>query len=418
MFAAAVLVAVASAVVVGRAEAVAAPSGAVEESDAVAAINEYRAMSGLAVRRPLAAPIVWPGDGSTTSLDRFIVETPDPLPMCGWNSGGGLPVVALMPEATTTASATISGPGGPLQTCTLFDKNVTDTTAKAILAGDNVVTVLPRSPLAAGTYRVRIATDVRVVSRSFTVDPDTVRPTIVGPARLPPLIVTPIVASGPTSVGVPTSMTTATTMVIGPAGGYRSVAPSKLVDTRDGQPGTGPTRGGVIRVQVAGQGSVPTDARAISANFTAVESAEDGYLTEYPCAGRAVGLDGQLHRWFGHGQRSAGSARCCGWRVRVLECRNRSRDRCHRICVAVIARAVHADGSGTRTRHAHRLPVVKRLSAGETLEVQFAGVDTGVPLGQERWRSTSLQSTQMLTRSSPRTGVRRIGRWIRRSIPM
>ena len=372
-------------------------------------------LSGLSVRRRLAAPILWPGDGSTTSLDRFIVETPDPLPMCGWSSGGGLPVLALMPEATNNASATISGPAGPLQTCTLFDKNVTDPTAKAILAGDNVITVLPRNALVAGTYTVRITTDVRVVSWSFTVDPNAIRPLNVAPVVLgvvAPIVaaiitpaLTPDVTPSRMALGVPTSTTTATTTgtttattamttgvpistgtigattVIGPAGGYRPVAPFRLVDTRDGPLGSRPTRGRITRVQVAGQGSVPADARAVSANFTAVGSMQDGYLTAYPCTPMAPVASTVNFTAVSVTANAALVPLDVSGGVCVFSSATTD-------LVIDVSGYVSPSSPGRftptgpvrafDTRLGYRSS--GRLSAGETLEVQIAGTDTGVPL--------------------------------------
>ena len=40
-------------------------------------------------RRKLSQPILFPGNGTTTNLNRFIVESPDPLPFCGWSGSGG-----------------------------------------------------------------------------------------------------------------------------------------------------------------------------------------------------------------------------------------------------------------------------------------------------------------------------------------
>ena len=45
-----------------------------------------------------AAPVVWPGNGTTTSLNHFIAETPNPVTYCGWTGGAGLPVIAMMPD--------------------------------------------------------------------------------------------------------------------------------------------------------------------------------------------------------------------------------------------------------------------------------------------------------------------------------
>ena len=38
-----------------------------------------------------ANPILFPGNGTTTNLDRFVVESPSPMTFCGWTGSAGLP---------------------------------------------------------------------------------------------------------------------------------------------------------------------------------------------------------------------------------------------------------------------------------------------------------------------------------------
>jgi hypothetical protein len=225
----------------------------------------YRAGATLDILRGLDytvprsnTPVLFPGDGSTTNLDRFYVESPSPLTFCGWPNGGGLPTIAMMPENFTSVTGSITGPNGPLQTCTLSRLN-TSGVAQAILAGDNAVVVMPRDPLAPGTYRVTARTSARTVSWSFTVDP------AVADAPLAP---------------VPN------TQVIGPSSGFVPLQPRRIVDTRTA---VGTTRlvGGQSRpIQVTGRGGVPGGSTAVSANLTVVGSAAAGYLTVFPCGTR------------------------------------------------------------------------------------------------------------------------------------
>ena len=119
-----------------------------------------------------ASPVVFPGNGATTSLTRFVAESPDPRSFCGW--GGqrvGLPLIALMPSNVTTASATLSGPAGPVPTCVLHKAN-TSGTASAILGGDNAVVVVPATPLTTGTYTVSVVSNGGTANWSFNVDPN------------------------------------------------------------------------------------------------------------------------------------------------------------------------------------------------------------------------------------------------------
>ncbi|MBV1894045.1 MAG: CAP domain-containing protein, partial [Ilumatobacteraceae bacterium] len=94
-------------------------------------------------------PVVFPGNGATTSLTRFVAETPDPRIDCGWNGQTvGLPLLALMPAGVSSATASLTGPTGPIPTCVLHASN-TSGTASSILGGDNAVIVMPNAPLAA-----------------------------------------------------------------------------------------------------------------------------------------------------------------------------------------------------------------------------------------------------------------------------
>lgn len=204
-------------------------------------------------------PTLFPGHGTTTNLDRFVNETPNPLDFCGWTGGGGLPVIALMPEGFSTASGTMSGPSGALETCVLHPGNTTGV-AQQILARDHGVVVMARHPLDPGVHTVNVTTSARQVSWSFTVDPS------VADAPLTP---------------VPT------TRSIGPRSGFTPLAPVRLVDTRSGLGGTRLSPGTSLVVQVAGQAGAPRNTTAVSVNLTATNAAGSGYVTLHPCSGAA-----------------------------------------------------------------------------------------------------------------------------------
>jgi hypothetical protein len=213
-------------------------------------------LSGLANVPTPSDPIVWPADGMSTSLSRFIVESPDPRPFCGYSSGGGLPVIAMMPEAVSWAQASIVGPSGPLETCALSGAN-TSGVARSILNGDNAVIAMPRNPLEPGAHTVTVTTNARTVSWTFKVDPDAALGAVVPPPTASP---------------------------IGSPAAFQAVTPTRLVDTRIGL-GSTPIRGGVTRtIQVTGRAGVPTTATAVSANFTAVVPDGAGYLTVWNCS--------------------------------------------------------------------------------------------------------------------------------------
>lgn len=216
-------------------------------------------------------PILWPGNGTTTSLNRFVTEFPDPMKMCGWTAPAGLPVIALLPYAPSNVSGSMSGPSGNLQVCVLHAGNVSDPTAGAILRGDNAVIVIPRQPLSPGLHRVSVQTAAGPVNWSFTVDPN--------------------VASGastPTPTPTPTPAPPApTTSVIGKQGGIEVLAPSRLVDSRLGLGTTRLRPGAPARIKVAGRNGVPGDASAVAVNITAVAPSSGGWFSAYPCSAQA-----------------------------------------------------------------------------------------------------------------------------------
>eukprot|EP01041_Mallomonas_annulata_P021293 gene21293-41315_t len=215
-------------------------------------------LRGLGPSTPRTQPVLFPGNGSTTSLNKFVVETPDPRTYCGWSTSQatGLPVIALMPEAVNgNVTATVSGPTGVLETCALSRLN-TDGTAQAILAADNAIVAVPRNPLAEGTYTVTVTSQSRSVTWSFTVDPDAAFGTI-----------TPAPTASPS----------------GPAVGFQPLSPARVVDTRENLGATRLEAGVVKTLQISGRGGVPTGASAVSANFTIVGQQGGGYLTVWNC---------------------------------------------------------------------------------------------------------------------------------------
>jgi uncharacterized protein YkwD len=207
-------------------------------------------------------PVVFPGNGATTSLTRFIAETPDPRTFCGW--GGktvGLPLIALMPAGVTSAAATLNGPNGPVPTCVLH-KNNTSGTASAILGGDNAVVVVPATQLTSGTYTVGVTSNGGNANWSFKVDP-TAPLSVAPPAPPAPLTNTTALADE-----MP----------------FQPVTPFRFADSRSNVRLARLPANKQIRVRIAGQAGLPTDMTAVSANFTGVGAPAPGYLTASNCA--------------------------------------------------------------------------------------------------------------------------------------
>jgi len=210
----------------------------------------------------LGTPVVFPGNGATTSLTRFIAETPDPRTFCGWGSQTvGLPLIAMMPSNVTTASATLVGPGGPVPTCVLHKANTTGT-ASSILGGDNAIVVVPASPLTKGDYKVSVDSNGGTANWGFAVDPA---------AKLVPAQPAPPAPLGDT--GALTSHMP-----------FQPMTPFRFADSRSNDTLGRLPANQQIRVPIAGRSGLPADITAISANFTGVGSSADGYLTASNCA--------------------------------------------------------------------------------------------------------------------------------------
>lgn len=119
---------------------------------------------------PATSPILYPGPGSTTTLPMASdSESPDPLQTCGWQGTQvGLPLIALLTQAPAAGlTASLTGPSGTESTSDgslcVVDQNTYQTTDPVygptglqILQGDHAVLLIPRAPLARGTYSVDI----------------------------------------------------------------------------------------------------------------------------------------------------------------------------------------------------------------------------------------------------------------------
>ena len=214
-----------------------------------------------------AAPVVFPGNGSTTSLTRFIAESPDPRTFCGWGGQSvGLPLIALMPSAVSAANATLNGPNGPIPTCVLHKGN-TSGTASAILNGDNAVLVIPSSPLVAGAYSVAVGSNGGNANWSFNVDPNAE----LGASSAPPA-----------APARPAPLSTTAALTTGHP--FQPITPFRFADSRQPRVIFRLAANQPVRVQVAGQAGLPADMTSVSANFTAAGASAAGYLTASNCA--------------------------------------------------------------------------------------------------------------------------------------
>lgn len=205
-----------------------------------------------------SSPVVFPGNGVTTSLTRFVAESPDPRSFCGWGAQNvGLPLIALMPRTVSSATASLVGPDGPISTCVLHTGN-TNGIASSILGGDNAVVVIPSAPLRTGSYSVSVGSNGGNAAWSFNVDPYAAL-VVPGP---PPETSKPLATSAR----------------------FEPVTPFRFADSRIRQTITARLKAGrSLRVKVAGTQGIPSDATALSASFKVVAPSGQGYLTAYNC---------------------------------------------------------------------------------------------------------------------------------------
>ena len=216
-----------------------------------------------------AAPILFPGDGTTTNLDVMSAETPDPRSFCGWSGEVGVPIIAMMPEGFSgNPTGTLSTPSGPIEVCVLSGNNTTGN-AQAILSGANAVLVVPRTKLAANTYSVAVTTSARTVNWSFTVDP--------AAATAPAGSDDPGV--GGTGGDEPTG-----TAALSTDSTLHALRPNRIVDSRIGLNASRVVAYSTQRIQITGRGGVPDGAEAVSGNFTVTGSNDGGYLTVWNCS--------------------------------------------------------------------------------------------------------------------------------------
>jgi hypothetical protein len=220
-----------------------------------ATLDVIRGIDARVPKRP--TPVLFPGDGATTSLTRFIAESPDPRTFCGWSGRTvGLPLIAMMPAGVNSATASLSGPNGPVPTCVLHAGN-TSGLARDILRGDDAVVVVPAAPLKTGTYRVSVRSSGGDANWSFAVDPNAPL-TVTEPA---PGVSRPLAAGA----------------------GFQPVTPFRFADSRIGQRLQTLRAGKEVRIRVAGTPGIPTTATAVSANFIVTGARASGFLTAYNC---------------------------------------------------------------------------------------------------------------------------------------
>ncbi len=227
-------------------------------TDATGIVKSAAALDVLGgmVAQHIDAPILFPADGTTTTLKRFVTETPDPTINCPTTSNGfGLPLLAMLPDApAASTSATLTGPTGPLPVCVITAANDRNADGRSLLGGDNAVSIIPLAPLQPGHHSVRLDAGTRVVEWSFDV---------AGPAPATPA-------------------TVPTTGVIGERSQFVVDGPRRVVDSRiAGSPVRRLSPGVAQAVTLP---APPAGSVAVAITLTVTNSSGPGWVSAYPCS--------------------------------------------------------------------------------------------------------------------------------------
>ena len=120
--------------------------------------------------QPRTKILLFPGSDATVYLGDFSGENPDPRESCGrdFKSFRGLPIFAsLLTKPQPNLSVTVGMPNGQTvsegsQLCVVSENNFISSDSiygdagKSIIAAEHLVLIIPRNPLAFGTYSVTI----------------------------------------------------------------------------------------------------------------------------------------------------------------------------------------------------------------------------------------------------------------------
>jgi hypothetical protein len=227
------------------------------------------ATGGLCVFSPVSTDLIVDVNGfySASATGRFAAVTPTRL----MDTRSGLGAPTRLPAGSTTTMQVAGVAGIPVG-------------ASAVML--NVTSVYPDAP---GYVTVYPCNAARPTVSSLNPSPWVIKPNNV---------VAPVAPDGTVCVFVSTSVDLVidVTGYVTPAASQMYVpgAPFRLIDTRDRfrpelQAGTGGqlvAQGQTLVIQVAGVRGIAANAKAVSANFTAVGAVSAGFLTVWQCGTR------------------------------------------------------------------------------------------------------------------------------------
>lgn len=128
------------------------------------------------------APVMFPPEGATIENGTFSseeAEWPDPLAACGYQTPSGLPITLQVggDSPVKVEQTTIMHNGKPIESCSFDSSSYKSSDPVALrrtrkqLAHFGAIVVIPKQPLAAGTYTVSIKTSQRPYEWWFKVEP-------------------------------------------------------------------------------------------------------------------------------------------------------------------------------------------------------------------------------------------------------
>lgn len=154
--------------------------GIARDNEGVTSAAALDVIHGLDYSGSSTGPVVWPGNGTTQPLYRYNGgEFPDPLSSCrGYSAPSGLPIIVQFDNKVRDVSFSFKHAGNALPACEVDAANYRNSNAGAqalgqsLLAGDNVVLVIPKAPLQPGkTYVVKVTSGAESVRSRFTISP-------------------------------------------------------------------------------------------------------------------------------------------------------------------------------------------------------------------------------------------------------
>ena len=158
--------------------------GVARDAKGVTSAAALDVIRGLDYSEPTDETVIWPGHRSTQPLFSYVGgEYPDPLSSCrNYSAPAGLPVIVQFANPVRNPAFSFKKGSGEsresLPACEVDASNYRNPDAaaqslgRALLAGDNVVLVIPKDPLEPGkSYVVKVTSGAETVRSRFSITP-------------------------------------------------------------------------------------------------------------------------------------------------------------------------------------------------------------------------------------------------------